>query len=121
MLVPILDHVLFKMHLEQRELILLSRILKMRPLAFLVVIASLSTLVSSAALKPRDTDNKQYPWYYWNNDDGDQIPPYYYRQRCGAQGIDSLNVLSLLAVGLVALAFTGIPDASQRELKRIQY
>ena len=98
-------------------------------IAFLVAVASLASLASSAALKPRDeaknnqyrdeaknneysdeAKNNQYPWYYWNMDGGQQqYPPYY--MMCGAEGISSLNMLSLSVVGLTALAFTGIPQA----------
>ena len=80
-------------------------------ITFLVAAASLASLASSAALKPRDeAKNNQYPWYYWNMDGQQgQYPPYY--MMCGAEGISSLNVLSLSVVGMTALAFTGIPQA----------
>ena len=79
-------------------------------ITFLVAAASLASLASSAALKPRDEAKNQYPWYYWNMDGQQgQYPPYY--MMCGAEGISSLNVLSLSVVGLTALAFTGIPQA----------
>ena len=80
-------------------------------LTFLVAAALLASLASSAALKTRDeSKNNQYPWYYWNMDGQQgQYPPYY--MMCGAEGISSLNMLSLSVVGLTALAFTGIPQA----------
>ena len=88
----------------------------MRPVivvfTFLVAAASLASLASSAALKPRgdEAKNNQYPWYYWNMDGQQgQYPPYY--MMCGAESISSLNMLSLSVVGLTALAFTGIPQA----------
>lgn len=89
-------------------------------LTFFVVAASLSTLVSSASIRPRNQNkqNNQYPWYYWNNDGQQQYPPYY--MRCGAQGISSLNVLSLCVVGLAALAFTGLPENSKTQLRSIK-
>ena len=53
--------------------------------------------------------NQQYPWYYWNMDGQQQgqYPPYFF---CGADGISSLNMLSLSVVGVAALVFTGIPS-----------
>ena len=91
----------------------------------LLAVASLSSLASSAALRPRtgeETKQNQYPWYYWNQDgeqgqgQGQYSP--YYMQRCGAQGIDSLNLLSLVVVGMAALAFAGIPSVTESQLKK---
>lgn len=78
---------------------------------FLVAVASVTNLTSSAAIKRENSKGNQYPWYYWNMDGEQQwqYPPYY--MRCGAEGISSLNVLSVSVVGLTALAFTGIPQA----------
>lgn len=78
---------------------------------FLVAVASVTNLTSSAAIKRENSKGNQYPWYYWNMDGEQQwqYPPYY--MRCGAEGISSLNVLSVSVVGLAALAFTGIPQA----------
>lgn len=80
-------------------------------ITFLVTAALLTNLANAAALKRDEDETKQqYPWYYWNNDGQQgQYPPYY--MMCGAEGISSLNVLSLSVVGLAALAFTGIPEA----------
>ena len=78
---------------------------------FLVAVASVTNLATSASIRRDDSKGKQYPWYYWNMDGEQQwqYPPYY--MRCGAEGISSLNVLSISVVGLTALTFTGIPQA----------
>ena len=91
---------------------------KMKVFVILVVLASLSCLVSSAAVRPRtggETKQNQYPWYYWNQDgqQGQQGQYPYYMQRCGAQGIGSLNLVSLVVVGMAALAFAGLPQESR--------
>ena len=86
---------------------------------FFVVAASLAPLVSSAAIRARsESKQNQYPWYYWNNDGESQYPPYYLR--CGAQGISSLNVLSLCVVGLAALIFAGIPENTKTQLRSVK-
>ena len=81
--------------------------------SLLVAAAILTTMARAAAIKREEAKNNQYPWYYWNQDDQQQgqYPPYY--MFCGAEGVSSLNMLSLSVVGLTALAFTGIPQASR--------
>ena len=91
-----------------------------------VTLVSLSSLVNSAALRPRSEveakQNNQYPWYYWNQEGQQGQYPPYYMQRCGAQGIGSLNLLSLVVIGMAALAFAGIPQATESSsLKKIKY
>lgn len=74
---------------------------------FLLATTAVISMAYGAAVE-RDERNQQYPWYYWNMDGQQQgqYPPYFF---CGADGISSLNMLSLSVVGVVALAFTGIP------------
>ena len=97
----------------------------MKILALTLVVVSLSSLVSSAALRPRtggETKQNQYPWYYWNQEgqQGEYPPYYYYMQRCGAsQGTSSLNFPSLIMVGIVALAFAGMPPVTELQRKKI--
>lgn len=85
---------------------------------FFMVAVSLSTPVSSASIRTRDENKQnQYPWYYWNQEG--QYPPYYY-MKCGAEGVSSLNILSLCVVGLTALIFTGIPEYSKTDLRSVK-
>lgn len=83
----------------------------MRAIVIIIFLVAVTNLASSASIKQVNSKGKQYPWYYWNNDGEQQwqYPPYY--MRCGAEGISSLNVLSVSVVGLAALTFTGIPQA----------
>lgn len=95
-------------------------------LILVVLLSCLAMLVNSAALRPARSEGKraegkenQYPWYYWNQEGQQgQYPPYYYYQRCAAEGIPSLNLVSLIVVGMVALAFASLPQDSELQLKK---
>ena len=90
--------------------------------SLLVAAATLTSMAQAAAIKhearaaaikrEEAKNNNQYPWYYWNQD-GQQQGQYPYYMFCGAEGVSSLNMLSLSVVGLTALAFTGIPQVSR--------
>ena len=91
-------------------------------LVVFVALVSLLSLVHSAALRPRDENKQnQYPWYYWNQDGQQGQYPPYYMQRCGAQAIGGLNLLSLVVIGMAALAFAGVPQTSElQQLKNLK-